>query len=212
MGAVEVISIATGIASMVLAVFAMWFAMYCYDKSKTTDQSITNSLAKIEAQADSLQRLSGKFMDRLTRYVTTDRPPGPVDQQLIAVLTQLPQMITMRITQPQSSDPPEHLIDELITCYIIMCHYMALTNFWAAGYLPDAAEFDETNEFQLLTRRIVETSYQDFGHMARLLGAVDQRRLERNPSANILIETRDRWGHLVRSVADIWAQRARQGA
>jgi hypothetical protein len=49
-------------------------------------------------------------MDRLTRFVTTDRPPGPLDTQLpqlITVLAQLPQAITMlKITQPAKSDPP----------------------------------------------------------------------------------------------------------
>src|SRR5262245_9741121 len=161
MTCVQVCSIASSVASLIIAVLAMWFAFYVYDKGKATDQSITNSLAKIEAQAESLQKLSGKWMDRLTKYVTTDRPPGPLDHELpnlIAVLTQLPQAITMKISQPQSSDPPEHLIEELITCYIIMYYYMALTNFWAAGYLPAVAEFDEKNDFQQLTRRVVDSS------------------------------------------------------
>lgn len=180
MTSVEVWSIASSIVSIILAILAIAAAFYFYDKGRTTDQSITNSLAKIEAQAESLQKLNGKWMDRLTRYVTTERPPGPLDQQLpnlIAVLTQLPQAITMKISQPQSSDQPEHLIEELITCYIVMYYYMALTNFWAAGYLPDAAEFDDKNDFQQMTRRIVDGSCQDFGHMAKLLGSMDQKRL-----------------------------------
>jgi len=214
MGVVEIFSVASSIASLVLALVAMWFAMYVYDKTKTTDQSITNSLAKIEAQAESLQKLSGKWMDRLTRYVTTDRPPGLLDQQLphlITVLAQLPQAITMQISQPQKSDPPEQLIEELLTCYIVMYYYTALTNFWAQAHLPDASDIDEKNEFQQMTRRIVDGSCQDFNHMAQLLGAIDQQRLERNPSVNVLVETRDLWRHHVRSVADVWVQRGKQG-
>lgn len=215
MTSVEVWSIASSIVSMILAILAMWFAFYVYDKGKGTDQSITNSLAKIEAQAESLQKLSGKWMDRLTRYVTTERPPGPLDQQLphlIAVLTQLPQAITMQITRPQTNDPPEQLVEELISCYIAMYYYAALTNFWAAGYLPDVAEADDKNEFQMMTRRIIDGSCQDFNNIAKLLGTLDQQRLERNPSVGILVETRDLWRHHVRSVSQLWMQRAKQGA
>ena len=82
MSSVEVWSIASSGVSIILAVLAMWFAFYVYDKGKNTDQSITNSLAKIESQAESLQKLSGKWMDRLTRYVTEHRPPGPLDESI----------------------------------------------------------------------------------------------------------------------------------
>src|SRR5262245_41567793 len=121
-------------------------------------------------------------------------PPGPLDQQLphlITVLAQLPQAITMQISRPQASDPPEQLLEEMITCYIVMYNYTALTNFWAQNYLPDASEFDEKSEFQQLTRRIVDGSYQDFEHMAKLLGAIDPQRLNCNPLINVLVETRD---------------------
>jgi hypothetical protein len=189
--------------------------LYVYDRGKGTEQSITNSLAKIETQADSLQRLSGKWMDRLTRYVTTERPPGPLDYQLpqlIAVLGQLPQAITMKISQPQNGDPPQDLVEELITCYIAMYYYSALTNFWAAGCLPDIADFDDKNDFHQLTRRIIEGSCQDFQHMANILEKIETSRLERSPSYRLLEETRDLWRHHVRSVSDLWAQRAKQSS
>ena len=210
---VETWSIASSVASILLAVLAFGFSFYVYDKGRTTDQSITNSLAKIETQAESLQRLSGKWMDRLTRYVTTDRPPGPLDQQLpqlIAVLGQLPQAITMKISQPLTSDPPEHLIEELITCYIAMYYYSAQTNFWAAACLPNIEDFDVTNDFHQTTRRVVDVSCQDFQHMANVLGSIELSRLKRNPSFKLLEETRDLWRLHVLSVSDIWAQRAKQ--
>ncbi len=156
---VEAWGMASNIVSMILAIMAMWFAFYIYDKGKATDQSITNSLSKIEAQAESLQKLSGKWMDRLTRYVTQERPPGPLDQtlpELVTVLATLPQAITMQINQPTKSDPPEHLIEELLTCYIVIYYYTALTNFWTQGYLPDVADFDEKNEFHQLTKRVTD--------------------------------------------------------
>lgn len=211
---VETWSIASSIASIMLAVLAFGFSFYVYDKSKTTDQSITNSLAKIETQAESLQRLSGKWMDRLTRYVTTERPPGPLDQQLpqlIAVLGQLPHAITMKISQPQTSDPPTHLVDELITCYIAMYYYSAQTNFWAAACLPDITDFEATNEFHQTTRRAIDVSCQDFQHMANVLGSIESSRLQRNPSFKLLEETRDLWRLHVLSVSEIWAQRMKQG-
>jgi len=209
---VEAWGMASNIVSMILAIMAMWFAFYIYDKGKATDQSITNSLSKIEAQAESLQKLSGRWMDRLTRYVTQERPPGPLDQtlpELVTVLATLPQAITMQINQPAKSDPPEHLIEELLTCYIVIYYYTALTNFWAQGYLPDVADFDEKNEFHQLTKRVTDGSSQDFGNIARILEATDQQRRSRNSLAHMLVEARDLWGHHVRSVADIWQQKAK---
>ena len=209
---VEAWGMASNIVSMILAIMAMWFAFYIYDKGKATDQSITNSLSKIEAQAESLQKLSGKWMDRLTRYVTQERPPGPLDQtlpELVTVLATLPQAITMQINQPTKSDPPEHLIEELLTCYIVIYYYTALTNFWTQGYLPDVADFDEKNEFHQLTKRVTDGSSQDFGNIARILEATDQQRLSRNSLAHMLVETRNLWRHHVRSVADIWQRKAK---
>lgn len=209
---VEAWGMASNIVSMILAIMAMWFAFYIYDKGKATDQSITNSLSKIEAQAELLQKLSGKWMDRLTRYVTQERPPGPLDQtlpELVTVLATLPQAITMQINQPTKSDPPEHLIEELLTCYIVIYYYTALTNFWTQGYLPDVADFDEKNEFHQLTKRVTDGSSQDFGNIARILEATDQQRLSRNSLAHMLVETRNLWRHHVRSVADIWQRKAK---
>ena len=66
---------------------------------------------------------------------------------------------------------------------LILMGVVGVRTFWARAHLPDANEFDEKNDFQQMTRRIVDGSCQDFGHMAKLLSALDQQRLERNPSS-----------------------------
>jgi hypothetical protein len=209
----SLVSIILGLVSIGVAGVAIWFAFYVYDKGRTTDQSITNSLSKIEAQADALQKLTTKWMDRLTRYVTTDRPPGPLDESLsglITALTQLPEAITaitLKISQPQTNAPPEHLIDGVIYGYIAMYYYTALTNFWAQANLPDASTFDPNSEFHQLMRRSIDGSCQDFRHIEQLLGQLDRQRLERNSAYPKYLETRDMWHQFVRSFADALVQR-----
>jgi hypothetical protein len=154
-------------------------------------------------------------MDRLTKYGTQERPPGLLDQslpQLITVLAQLPQAITTQFSQPKHNDPPDHLIEELLSSYIAMYYYTALTNFWAQCNLPNAADFDENDDLQQLTKRIVDGSSQDFVHMARILERVDQQRLAHSPLAHLLGETRDLWRHHVCPTADVFLYRTKQGS
>lgn len=85
MSTAEVWSVVSSIVSVILAVFAIGLSIYFFVETKNTEQRVTNSLAKIEAQAEGLQKLNAKWMDRLTRYVTEDRP-APTDPAVHNVL------------------------------------------------------------------------------------------------------------------------------
>ena len=205
----EVWSVVSSVVSVILAVFSMGMAIYFFVQAKSSEQSVTNSLAKIEAQAESLQKLSAKWLDRLTRYVTEDHP-RPADEslpQLIAVLAQLPQTITMQLTQHPQRDSQEKLLEELTSSYIAIYYYTALTNFWTQSYLPNAREFDSENEIHVLVRRLVDGSHADFVHMTGVLAGLDQSRIHANTLQNLVSETQEFWRHHVRSTADVFVQK-----
>jgi predicted PurR-regulated permease PerM len=205
----EAWSIAASIVSVILAIFSMSLAVYFFVQTKSTEERVTNSLSKIESQAESLQRLNAKWMDRLTRYVTEDRS-RPLDDsipQLVTVLAQLPQAITMRMTEPDRKDSQDTLVEELISCYIVIYYYTALTNYWAQFYVPEASVFDASDDFDNLVRRVVDGSAADFAHIAGLLEKTDQRRLQASAHSPLLVETRDFWRHQVRAVADLFVMR-----
>src|SRR3989339_1546620 len=120
-------SIAASIVSVILAVLAITFSILFFVLSKKTETQALSSLTKIETQADSLQKLTGRWMDRLTRYVTSERP-SILDEsfpQLLTILSQLPQAITATITQVPARETAD---DTIYSFYIILYFYTAQTN------------------------------------------------------------------------------------
>ena len=120
------------------------------------------------------------------------------------ILAQLPQSLTTSLTQAPQRESQEQLVRELVSAYIALYFYTAQTNYWAQFYLPDAAGYDATSEFHRLIQRMVDTSAADFTHMATLLAKIDQTRLEGNPLAHMLQETKDFWRYRVRTTADVF--------
>lgn len=119
------------------------------------------------------------------------------------------------MTKPLSASIPpaepsanaDELRAELLTCYIAIYYYAAITNFWSQLYLPAAADFDDTNELHMLTKRAVDMSAVDFTYMAGILAECDQRALAVSPPAHLLAEAKDQWRHSVRPAADVFIAR-----
>ena len=211
MSTAEVWSVVSSVVSVILAVFAIGLSIYFFVETKNTEQRVTNSLSKIEAQAEGLQKLNAKWMDRLTRYVTEDRPTptDPAVPHLIQVLAQLPATLTATFTQHPDRDSQDRLVNEVYSAYIALYFYIAQTNYWSQYYLPSAAEFDGADDFHGLIKRIVDMSDTDFRHIAGILANCDQDRLARSALAHLLEETKDTWRFRVRSTAEVFVDRER---
>lgn len=207
----DIINLSATIASLILAVIAIWLALYFYRRSKDAEQQSSNALAAIQAQTDTLQNLSKSWLTRLVRYATEPRQSAIEEHfpNILALLQQIPQSITTSLTQIRVGAPNEDLLRELVSCYIALYFYCAQTNFWSQFYLPDAAEFDENNEFHSTIMRMVDMSAADFTHMANVLGQADRYRIESSPLHNLLIEARDRWRDSVRTCNQVFTSRAR---
>ena len=68
MPSAELWSIVASIVSVVLGFLAIAMSVYFFVVGRKTEREVSNSLIKIETQADMLQKLSGRQMDRLTGY------------------------------------------------------------------------------------------------------------------------------------------------
>ncbi|MBZ5566076.1 MAG: hypothetical protein LAP13_27115 [Acidobacteriia bacterium] len=115
--------------------------------------------------------------------------------------------IVATLTQVSPGGSNEKLIEELYSAYIALYFYTACTNYWSQFYLPDAAEFEGTNGFHQLCKRIVDVSNADFTHMAQILAACDQSRLHANPISHLMSEAQDFWRYHVRSTSDVFVSR-----
>ena len=148
-------------------------------------------------------------MDRLTRYVTSERP-SILDEsfpQLLTILSQLPQAITATITQVPARETAD---DTIYSFYIILYFYTAQTNYWVQSFFPKASEFDDSNNFHQLVKRIIDMSHADFTTLAGILANLDQAKLSQNANAYLLNETKEFWRHNVRSTFDILIPQQKQ--
>jgi len=199
----NILSIFSGAFSIGISFIAMILSAAFYFAGRNTEKSVAVSLAKIEAQTDSLQKLSGRQIDKLMKHAldgTSQVSTNDTMMQLMNVLSQMPVTITTILKQPSGNPDKDHLV----TAYVALYFYIAQTNYWAQYYLPKASEFDSTNEFHLQTKRVIDLSYSDFTIVANWLNSCDSSSLSNNSLSHLLVETKDTWRKYVRSSADVF--------
>src|SRR5438034_553609 len=103
MSAGEAWSLVASVVSVIVGVFAVALAVAFYLAGRGTEQRVGSSLTKIETQTEMLQKITGKQLDRLTRFAT-DRPD--VEQtkpaELVLALIQIAEPL-VRILQPATT-------------------------------------------------------------------------------------------------------------
>lgn len=202
--------VVSGIVSLLMGGLSIWLSLHFYTQTNKTERSVTNSLTKIETQADALQKINAKWMDRLTKYVTEDRPQPIIDASIVQLLeiVRTSHSISTTVSVP---DKPENgeLIREIINCYIIIYYYSALSNYWAQFKLPDIDDFNEADQLHILAKNVIDGSAGDFNHFANLLEKFAPEMLDAATLKPLLEETRDLWRNSVRGVAETFLRRNR---
>jgi hypothetical protein len=170
----DVISLSVGLMSLVLGGFAIWLSLHLYERAKDSEKVTATTLEGIRTQTDALQRLTGRWMDRLTRHVTQPRPADEGLIRLVDVVAQFPTAILSRLdTRPQADDVNRGVLEaDLVRCYISLYHYSALANILAQAQLPRSGTIDESNEDEAAARNLVDSSAADFAHMAGVLNQI----------------------------------------
>jgi hypothetical protein len=191
MDAATLWGLVASIVSVVLGVIAFWVSLYFFAQAKRTEQAVSNSLTKIETQADMLQKISGRQLDRLTRFVTDPaaRGPDPQLESLIGVLVQVVQPLASGRLNDPGQQTAEQLRDELVSCYLLIHHYTAQTNLWSQLQLPSATTFNPEDATHSLVRRTIDGSAADFEYMERLLAGIDAAKVKSNSLAHVYEET-----------------------
>ena len=207
----EIWSIISSIVSVILGMFAIFLSAYFFVVGRKSEKEVSQSLTKIETQADILQKITAKQLDRLTKHVTqgTKNPYDYILPNLVTVLAELPYTITSTLRTENSNDN-EQLINEVVTCYIALYFYTVQTNYWSQQFLPSLNEFDESNDMHKTIQRIVDMSNGDFERIASILANLikaDINRLESNSLIGLLTETRDIWKDYVKSSTEVYAAR-----
>ena len=69
----QIINVTAAIVSIILGILAIVLSLWFYRQTKDTEKEVSRSLSKIETQAEMLQKITGKQLDRLTKFVTAPR-------------------------------------------------------------------------------------------------------------------------------------------
>jgi hypothetical protein len=201
--AMNILSIFSGAFSIGISFIAMILSASFYFAGRNTEKSVAVSLARIEAQTDSLQKLSGKQIDKLMKHALDGHNQVSTNDtmlQLMNVLSQMPVTITTILKNPSDNSDKDHIM----TLYVALYFYIAQTNYWAQYCLPKESEFDGTNDFHLQTKRVVDLSNSDFITVANWLNSCDYSLLEKISLSHLMVETKDTWRKYVRSSADVF--------
>jgi hypothetical protein len=213
----DIFNTVVGATSLILGGFAIWLSLHFYERSKESEKQVALLLEGIRTQTDSLQKLTGRWMDRFTRHATE---PKPVDEGLMALVSavaDLPTTIltTLRVTPAatNSAQPQvEQLVTELISTYIALHYYSAVANVAMQTHLPAATEYDETNTGHVAFRRLIDSTAVDFQFMANSINTFDRDRVQASRLASLLQETNRDWAPLVRTADGVFRFREEGGA
>ena len=102
--AIAIWSVVASIVSVILGILAIAISIHFFVVGRKTESAVSNSLTKIETQAQMLQRVTGRQLDRLTKFVT-ERPSRVEDvlPDLLVALGQLPATITTTLQQTSAT-------------------------------------------------------------------------------------------------------------
>lgn len=152
------IALLSGIASLVLAVLAIWLAVRFFISSKSAEKEVSNLLSKLEAQTQLLSKVNGKMLDK---YVTYSTQPRQADETTI-LLTQLISGATSTngLLNEGETVRNAQAMQEMTTLYIAVMYHAAITNVSLQPALPD--DIGDLDSDAAWVKVLIERSYSDF--------------------------------------------------
>ncbi len=181
------INLTASVVSVVLAILAICFSIYFYRKSKDTERSVSNALAEIKAQTDALQKITGRQLDRLTRYATQPKLGEEVLAELAGAVKEIRTDLSSQL-QPLK----EAAQAELVSAYIAIYYYAGMSNSlsgWLLVTFGDILDADRTRYW----REALDGSYRDYFWMADVIRRVGESTIQKNPLNVLYKEARDQW-------------------
>ena len=199
---VDFFNVFGGITSTILGFLSIFISITFYIYGKKTETDTREALAEIKSQAEALQKLSGKHIDKLLDHTlgsSKNDSNSEITQQLLAILKSMPNALTSANDNSQHEGNDKQSI---VTLHIALYFYTAQTNYWAQYYLPRLNEFEEQNSFHSFVKWVIDWSKNDYNVVANFLDNTDKEVLDHDPLVHLLKETDERWRHSVKSSAE----------
>ena len=190
----------SAITSLVLSIVAIWLSLYFYNQSKNTENNVNSLLNSIRTQVSSLETLTLKQLDRFTKYATTSKP---ADETNILLLRMVENMSTSTFTTQPIAGGLNLNDDEIISSYITLHFYSAITNVALQVNLPNLDQLQDGDNI----KRLIDGSHEDFTIMDSYLSTLDSTVLQRNRLFNLYNETINIWKQYVNTSLGVYRTR-----
>ena len=195
----DALSISSSIISVLLAIIAIIQATIFFIASMRTKYSVEKSLAKIETETRSLTRLTGKVVQPLTDYATSDKiDVNNAVSQIVEKVAKINFAASHGLTDKENKNPRQ----EEVELWIVIHHYAALLNFFAKLSLPKHDEYDPADEFDVIVSNIVNGSSTDFIFFDHQIDSLTEEQELSQNAIEILKSTRDIWSFHVSTISE----------
>jgi hypothetical protein len=203
MNVLEVVSVVASVVSIILAGFTIWLALYMFNQTKNTEAEAKAALASIKSQMDTLQKLTGRMMDRLTTAVTAPRAADEAIVLLVSTLRDIPTTLAANLRAPAADASQQALWNEVLTAYIATYFYAGITNVASQAHLPPLADVKEDDFF----KKVVDSSFNDFRLLEDYIGKFDANVLGANRLYHLYTEASQEWRPFVKDSTAVYRER-----
>jgi len=200
---IDIINLVSSLASLILSVIAIWLALYFYKSSKSTESEVKTTLTEIKTHTGALERLTGKWMDRFTRFVTSPQPVDEMQERLLQIISFTTQSSVNQLPPAPDGDTKPKLTEYLISSYLALYYYTGLTNIATQFYLPKIEELEPENTI----KSIVDKSHADFAYLESLIATLDQQQVQGSQLFNLYQEGQQ-MRNLVKDSTMVYRERA----
>ncbi len=201
---IDLINLLSSIASLILSIIAIWLSLWFYEKSKNSEKNSEILLNNIKTQSESLERLTAKWMDRFTKYVTNPKEADETVKLLLSSFQKNSEIDNGLVSADQKVN--EKISNEMIIrLYIVIYFYSSLTNISTQSYLPQLNQLEHDN----ILKNIVDASYSDVLEAESFLNQIDSAELNKNKLYSIYKLTKESYRSSVKDVTTVYAERER---
>jgi hypothetical protein len=191
------LSFFSGGMSIVLGFIAIALSVYFYTQAKNSEKETSNALERIKAQTETLQKITAKQMNQFIKHATEQRPI----EEILTIISSVKNIPDTNMQLQLQQNEIAALTTQAVEGYIGSYYYSAVANCVLQYYLPDVNRFDDTNEFHVLIKAIIDISSQDFNNLTTLLGKVNSTLIQNSPVYSYYTSAEQFWKPLVKDSA-----------
>lgn len=204
----NMVAFISGVVSVILGFLAIALSVVFYIQAKGAEKETAKTLERIQAQAETLKDITAKQMTRLIKHATDQRPI----EEILTIITSVKNFPDTNLQLHLQQQEINALTTQAIEGYIGSYYYSAVANCLLQFYLPDAQNFDETNQTHIFTKTMIDTSYNDFNNLKILFGKINKTLVQNSPVYSYYTSAEQFWTPLVKDSAMCFVEKGKTEA